>query len=299
MLAGVLPFERGERILGHNVTTAYFAQHYIESLNPRNTILEELRSVAPNQPEQYLRGLLGAFLFSGDDVAKNISVLSGGEKTRVAIARMLTRPANFLLLDEPTNHLDIPSREILTDVMDDYKGTICFITHDRTLIREIANKIIEVQDGQIKVFPGNYDDYLRNSEAAAGEIHVTQTPRDLRQSDRPPSAVKNRQRKALEGQLRNAHYRAMSPVNQRIGEIEQEVASATARLQEIEAMLADPRHYEDSQNVIVVNHEYTELKEMVAALTAEWDDFTAEAERIKLEYRRAQEDLESERLGEQ
>jgi len=299
MLAGVLPFERGERILGHNVTTAYFAQHYIESLNPRNTILEELRSVAPNQPEQYLRGLLGAFLFSGDDVAKNISVLSGGEKTRVAIARMLTRPANFLLLDEPTNHLDIPSREILTDVMDAYKGTICFITHDRTLIREIANEIIEVQDGRIKVFPGNYDDYLRNSEAAAGEIHVTQIPRDLRQSDRPPSAVKNRQRKALEGQLRNAHYRAMSPVNQRIGEIEQEVASATARLQEIEAMLADPRHYEDSQNVIVVNHEYTELKEMVAALTAEWDDFTAEAERIKLEYRRAQEDLESERLGEQ
>ncbi len=155
MLAGVLPFERGKRVLGHNVTTAYFAQYYIESLNPCNTIIEELRSVAPDEPEQYLRGLLGAFLFSGDEVTKNISVLSGGEKTRVAIARMLTRPANFLLLDEPTNHLDIPSREILTDTLDAYKGTICFITHDRTLVREIASKIIEVRDGRIKVFTGS------------------------------------------------------------------------------------------------------------------------------------------------
>ncbi len=285
MLAGVLPFERGERVLGHNVTTAYFAQYYIESLNPRNTIIEELRSVAPDEPEQHLRGLLGAFLFSGDDVTKNISVLSGGEKTRVAIARMLTRPANFLLLDEPTNHLDIPSREILIDALDDYKGTICFITHDRTLIHEIANKIIEVRDGRIKVFPGNYDDYLRQSEAAS-EISVTQTLRDLRQSDRPPSAVKNRQRKALEGHLRNEHYRVMSPVNQRIGEIEQEFALATERIKEIEVMIADPTHYEDSQNVVAVNREYMALRERVAELTAEWDNFTAEAERIKLDYGR-------------
>ena len=298
MLAGVLAFETGKRVLGHNVTTAYFAQYYIESLNPRNTIIEELRSVAPDEPEQHLRGLLGAFLFSGDNVTKNISVLSGGEKTRVAIARMLTRPANFLLLDEPTNHLDIPSREILTDALDAYKGTICFITHDRTLIREIANKIIEVREGLIKVFPGNYDDYLRQSEAAATEISVTETLRDLRQSDRPPSAVKNRQRKALEGHLRNEHYRAMSPVNKRIAEIEQEVASATERIKEIEAMIADPAHYKDSQNVVAVNREYLALRERVAELTAEWDDLTAEAERIMREYHRAQEDLESERFGE-
>ncbi len=298
MLAGVLAFETGKRVLGHNVTTAYFAQYYIESLNPRNTIIEELRSVAPDEPEQHLRGLLGAFLFSGDDVTKNISVLSGREKTRVAIARMLTRPANFLLLDEPTNHLDIPSREILTDALDAYKGTICFITHDRTLIREIANKIIEVREGLTKVFPGNYDDYLRQSEAAAAEISVTETLRDLRQSDRPPSAVKNRQRKALEGHLRNEHYRAMSPVNKRIAEIEQEVASATERIKEIEAMIADPAHYKDSQNVVAVNREYLALRERVAELTAEWDDLTAEAERIMREYRRAQEDLDSEWFGE-
>jgi len=298
MLAGVLPFERGKRVLGHNVTTAYFAQYYIESLNPRNTIIEELRSVAPDEPEQYLRGLLGAFLFSGDEVTKNISVLSGGEKTRVAIARMLTRPANFILLDEPTNHLDIPSREILTDALDAYKGTICFITHDRTLIREIANKIIEVRGGRTKVFTGSYDDYLRQSEAATAEISLPETLRDLRRSDSPPVAAKNRQRKALEGHLRNEHYRAISPVNKRIAEIEREVASAAGRIKEIEAMIADPAHYKDSKNVVAVNREYLVLRERVVDLTAEWDSLTAEAERIKRDFLRTKEDLESERFGE-
>jgi len=291
MLAGVLSFERGQRVIGHNVTTAYFAQYYIESLNPHNTIVEELRSVAPDEPEQRLRGLLGAFLFSGDDVTKNISVLSGGEKTRVAIAKMLTKPANFLLLDEPTNHLDIPSREILTDALDTYKGTICFITHDRTLIREIANKIIEVRDGQIKVFLCSYDDYLQQSAASDAEIGMTETQLGHRQPARPSTAVKKRQRKAIEAHLRNEHYRAISLVNQRIAEIEQEVASTTERIKEIEVMIADPAHYKDSQNVVAVNREYMSLRERVAGLTAEWDGLTAEAERIKLEYRRAQEAL--------
>jgi len=291
MLAGVLPFERGKCVLGHNVTTAYFAQYYIESLNPRNTIIEELRSVAPDEPEQYLRGLLGAFLFSGDEVTKHISVLSGGEKTRVAIARMLTRPANFLLLDEPTNHLDIPSREILTYALDAYKGTISFITHDRTLIREIANKIIEVRDGQIKVFPGNYDDYLRQDEASGAETSATVTLRDLQQSGRPSSAGGNRQRKALEGHLRNEHYRAMAPVTKRIEEIEQESASAAERIKEIDAMIADPSHYKDSKNVVAVNREYLALRERVVDLTAKWDGLTAEAERLKLDFLRAKEAL--------
>lgn len=291
MLAGFLPFERGQRVLGHNVTTAYFAQYYIESLNPYNSIIEELRSVAPDEPEQRLRGLAGAFLFSGDDVTKRISVLSGGEKTRVAIARMLVRPANLLLMDEPTNHLDIASREILTDALDAYKGTLCFITHDRTLIREIANKIIQVRDGQVTVFPGSYDDYLWQSRSPDGQAEMMETQPGIGQLRQPPTAVRKRRRKALEGQLRNEYYRAISPVKERITEIEQEVAASSKRIEEIEAMMADPAHYKDSRNVVAVNREYMMLREKVARLTTEWEGLTGEAERIDLEYRRTREEL--------
>ena len=291
MLAGVLPFESGQRIIGHNVTTAYFAQYYIESLNPRSSIIEELRSAAPDEPEQRLRGLLGAFLFSGDDVTKNISVLSGGEKTRVAIARMLIRPANFLLLDEPTNHLDIPSREILTDALNAYKGTLCFITHDRMLIREIANKIIEVRHRRITIFPGSYDDYLQQSAASYA---VTNTEENRSHGWQPHGlspAVQKRRRKALEARLRNEYYRVISPINQRIAAIEQEVTVITERIKEIETIMADPAHYEDSQNIVAVNREYAVLREKVVRLTTEWDGLTVEAEQLQLEYHRAQEDL--------
>jgi ATP-binding cassette subfamily F protein 3 len=291
ILAGVLPFERGERVLGHNVTTAYFAQYYIESLNPDNSIIEELRSAAPDEPEHRLRGLAGAFLFSGDDVTKRISVLSGGEKTRIAIARMLVRPANLLLMDEPTNHLDIASREILTDALDAYKGTLCFITHDRTLIREIANKIIQVQDGQVTVFPGGYDEYLWRNRSPDGQAETTEIQPHKGQLRQPSMSVRKRQRKALEGRLRNEHYRAISPLRASITEIEQEIAANTARIEEIEAMMADPSHYNDSRNVVAVNREYATLKEKVARLTAEWEGLLSEAERIDADYRRKREEL--------
>jgi ATP-binding cassette subfamily F protein 3 len=193
-------------------------------------------------------------------------------------------------MDEPTNHLDIASREILTDALDAYKGTLCFITHDRTLIREIANKIIQVRDGQVTVFPGSYDDYLWRHRSPDGQVEIMETGPHKGQLRQPSTTVRRRQRKALEGQLRNEYYRAMSPVRERITQIEQEMAANTARIEEIEAMMADPSHYKDSRNVIAVNREYMTLRENVARLTAEWEGLVSEAERIDLDYRRRREE---------
>src|SRR2546426_178596 len=189
MLAGVLPFERGERVLGVHVAVHYYAQHQLDALTISATILEELERAAPELGQTRLRTILGAFLFSGDAVEKKIAVLSGGEKARVALAKMLVRPAALLCLDEPTNHLDLASREVLERALATFPGTIVFISHDRYFINRIATSIVEITRGSLVVHQGNYDDYLAAKTRAAAEATAERNVRGgvagLRNPTRP------------------------------------------------------------------------------------------------------------------
>ncbi len=296
IMAGVLPFEGGERKLGQSVTTAYYAQYLLELLEPENTVLEELRRVAPDETEQGLRGLLGAFLFSGDDAYKKVSVLSGGEKSRLSIAKMLVRPANFLLMDEPTNHLDINSREMLSDALEAYHGTLCFITHDRTVIRDVADKIVEIRNGEAVVYQGNYDEYLEwkerqgqgqdetvapktNSKAAQKEMN----PRDLQ-----------RQRKIAEGELRNNFFKDSAPLKKRIDEVEAEMHKLEAEFRGLETSFANPESYADASEIVTRTKRHHELGPIITRLAQEWEQLSLDYEQKKEAFEQAKKDLSEE-----
>jgi ATP-binding cassette subfamily F protein 3 len=279
--AGVLPFDAGTRALGHHVEVAFYAQHQLEVLDPSRSVLEELEAVAHTDDVPRLRGHLGAFLFPGDDVGKRVSVLSGGEKARLALARMLLRPANFLVMDEPTNHLDLAACEVLESALGEYTGTLLFISHDRSLIDALATRVVEVRDGALTDHLGGYAEWRRAAaaaEAGAAPESRAALPAAQAAGAASPEARATRGERAGRREREKAAARDLARARRRLAALEAEVASQEARLEELAARLAAPELWRDGAAARALESEHEALREALAVRYREWEQLAAELE---------------------
>jgi ATP-binding cassette subfamily F protein 3 len=265
ILAGVLPFEAGTRRLGAHVTVHYYAQHQLDALDPVRTVLEELEPVAPEASEARLRTILGTFLFSGDSVDKRVAVLSGGEKARLALARMLVRPAALLCLDEPTNHLDLASRGVLEQALSEFPGTMVFISHDRYFINALASKVIEIAGGALTVHLGDYDAYQARKRVPPAAPAPPAAPGTGRRSRAADAGSRGETR----GNRRPAELR------RRVETLEREIQTLEDRLADLAAALSDPGLYADGARVRAVTAEQRETQAQVAWLMREWEELAS------------------------
>ena len=319
VLAGALPFDTGERALGSHVEVQYYAQHQLDLLDPTRTVLEEIELAAPDAQTSRLRTILGSFLFSGDTVEKKVAVLSGGEKARLALAKMLARPAALLCMDEPTNHLDLASKEVLEEALSGFTGTIVFISHDRYFINRIATQVVEVDHGHLTTHLGTYDDYLDHKAAATASPAAAEPtrspapkPASKDQSKDQTTARQSRasaaggsagaisgppQMKGLKKQTeatttpnkatgRKPHKnldREIKAIKARLGTVEAQIHEMEARLQEIGLALADPDLYRDGDRARDIAQARRDTEERVAWLMKEWEDLSVRLSTVSAE----------------
>jgi ATP-binding cassette, subfamily F, member 3 len=277
MLSGVEPPDSGERREGHQVVTQYFAQDEAARLNPDLTVYDTLEAGSPNQMVPAIRNILGGFLFSGDDVYKKAAVLSGGERTRLAVARMLLRPSNTLLLDEPTNHLDLDSKDVLLDALEDYGGTLIFVSHDRYFVERLANRIIEVGGGEAHSYPGTYEEFLWKK---AHPPSPARPPKPIAAQPAAPAApvskpslspaVDRETRRQAQSAARRVERVAKARLA-RIADIEERIARCEAAIKELEATMASPGFYDDRAAVQPVIERHQALMWQVGDLMHQWE----------------------------
>jgi ATP-binding cassette, subfamily F, member 3 len=293
MLSGEEAPDTGGRTVGHQVVTEYFAQDEAVRLDPALTVYETLQAGSPTDMVPAIRNILGGFLFSGDDIYKKVAVLSGGERTRLAVARMLLRPSNTLLLDEPTNHLDLDSKDVLLEALEDYGGTLIFVSHDRYFVEKLATKIIEIGQGEAVVYPGTYPEFLwrkehpdtqvtsHKAQVASHEAQVTKQKAEatkgkvpvLRQKTEQPSAAPptaRATRKADEAERRKKQ-RAIDSLQKRIAELETRIAEREAQVKEIEGAMAAADFYADRAAATAMIDRHQALMWEVGDLMAQWE----------------------------
>jgi ATP-binding cassette subfamily F protein 3 len=289
LLSGTLPVQRGTRELGYNVRVGYFSQHRVDTLNVRNTVLENVLDAPDPVSEQTARTVLGSFLFRGDDVFKPVAVLSGGEKSRLALVRLLLDPPNLLLMDEATTHLDIGSIDALIAALEQYEGTLIFISHDVHFIRAIATRVLHIDAGRLTAYPGDYQYYLDKSKATsaraaltAGEVSEEARPGSGNGAiPRPlPGLREQKEQRRAEAEARKAIAKVKREKDRHVGELEMQIASLEGRQKELTAALEEPTAYEAGGNAVALNRELSAVSKELERLTVAWEKATAEAASI-------------------
>ena len=267
LLAGREPLSGGEYRAGHNVQSDYFAQDQYKELDPEARMIDDIGRVAPRSTETELRNLLGCFLFSADDVFKRIGVLSGGERNRYALLRMLLHPANFLLLDEPTNHLDLRAKDVLLESLAKYTGTVVFVSHDRYFIDKLATRVFEVGDGRVEVYPGNYEDFLWRKQGGAEELQrsvaaplVSAEPTNGHQPALPPVS---------ESKAKRLNPIRRKQMEERVHGLEEEIAGLEAEITRCETELQSFVSAEETQRI--TDH-LAEHRQKLQELVNEWEE---------------------------
>jgi ATP-binding cassette subfamily F protein 3 len=289
ILAGVLPVQGGTRTPGHNVKCGYFAQNRVETLQLNRTVLAEAMDVQNRQPEQFVRTLLGSFLFSGEDVFKPVAVLSGGEKSRLALCKLLLDPPNFLLLDEPTTHLDMASIEALIGALRDFTGTVVFISHDVHFIRNIASTVIHISAGSLTSYAGDYQYYLDKSRATSEREALTagQKLTDSRAgtpvvpvSEAPREKVfLSRDERKAAAREREAATVARRELKRKVEQLEKDVAALEERQRVLSGDLERPETYENGNRAMELNRELMGITDSLERRTAEWEQAVARLEK--------------------
>jgi ATP-binding cassette subfamily F protein 3 len=288
LLAGVLQPQSGERKLGHNAKSGYFAQHRAQMLNLGHTVLQEALETPQRITEQFVRTVLGSFLFRGDDVFKPVSVLSGGEKSRLALVKLLLDPPNLLLMDEPTTHLDLASVDALIEALRPFEGTLIFISHDVHFIRTLANHVVRVENGRLRHFTGSYQYYLDKTSQSA-RVALTSSGRDgmlpssnSRTAASRPSLDRKEQRRVEAGH-RQTRSRKKREIQKRIASLEKEIAGLELREKELATELEKPETYTTGGRATQINRELMEVHDHMAGANTEWEKVGTELAQFEAE----------------
>ncbi len=279
IIAGVIDFNSGDRVLGHNTILSYYAQDVADNLNPDLEIIETVDGIAVEKTVGQLRSLLGSFLFSGDDVFKKVGVLSGGEKSRIALCKILLTKANFIILDEPTNHLDYTSKLILQKALLDFKGTLILVSHDVDFLRPIATKVIDIRKGHLKTYLGGIDYFFSKRDFSSLERDGS-----IKENKPVVIAVNRKEQKRIEAELRQQKHIATKDLVKEISKWEEKINLKEIEIKNLETMLADPAIYNDGIVAKETTNKFNKAKSELESATKKWEELTEKLLEIESQF---------------